>query len=95
MRIFFFLFFVFPVLTYAQESRCVSGNCINGYGVYNWINGDSYEGNWKESKLDGNGTYIWSNGSKYVGFFKDNTINGIGVFTSFTGDVYIGNYKIK
>ena len=39
---------------------CVSGNCIDGYGVIEDINGDSmYVGYFKDGFFHGSGTYAW------------------------------------
>lgn len=28
-----------------------------GYGKYVWVNGDTYEGNWKNNRFEGGGTF--------------------------------------
>ena len=44
----------------------------NGFGKYKYIDGDSYEGEWKDGKFHGKGTKTFLNGEKYVGEFKGN-----------------------
>ena len=44
----------------------------NGFGKYKYIDGDSYEGEWKDGKFHGQGTKTFLNGEKYVGEFKEN-----------------------
>lgn len=51
---------------------------MNGKGVLNFRNGDKYEGDWKDGKMDGNGVYEYANGGKYVGEFKDDNKSGHG-----------------
>ena len=48
-------------------------NQRNGYGVYKWNVGDSYEGEWKDNKFNGQGTLILTDGTKYKGGF----VNGL------------------
>lgn len=36
-----------------------------------YINGDIYDGNWKDDKKNGNGVYKWKNGNVYKGFYID------------------------
>ena len=33
--------------------------------------GDSYDGDWVESKFEGFGTYRWADGKVYIGEFKN------------------------
>ena len=44
-----------PLLTLAQQTGCVSGDCENGYGTYIWDNGDKYIGGWSNSLKSGQG----------------------------------------
>lgn len=38
-----------------------------GYGIYNYANGDIYCGQWKNNVFDGNGHYIFASGERYSG----------------------------
>lgn len=71
---------------------CVSGNCVNGEGLFKFSHGDVYQGSFVNSKMEGKGTYIWKNGDKYIGTFKGAKRNGFGIFYRAGGDVYEGNY---
>ena len=51
----------------SQENKCVSGDCMNGEGVYEFSNGDKYEGAFKDGKPNGKGTYTFSDGVKWSG----------------------------
>ena len=50
-----------------------------GYGVYHYVNGDRYEGEWKEHQRHGQGTYYYAEtGSKYVGLWRKGKMTGHG-----------------
>lgn len=38
-----------------------------GYGVYKWSDGSSYEGEFKKGLFSGKGIYSWPDGSTYKG----------------------------
>ena len=42
-----------------------------GFGKYTYLDGDKYEGDWKNGEWDGQGTITFSNGDKLVGEYKD------------------------
>ena len=71
-------------------------NNINGYGVwerngrglYNFANGDSYEGEY----LNGYAVYTYFIGDVFRGENKKNEKNGHGVYTFNDGEVYEGGY---
>ena len=65
-----------------------------GYGVYEWNNGDKYEGNYRNNKKEGRGKYFWaSNGDCYEGEYMDNLKHGHGIFISHVaGTVYSGQF---
>ncbi len=71
---------------------CISGNCIDGYGIYNFNNGDYYKGDYVNGYRTGKGYYKWSNGNQYEGDFLYNTQNGKGIFVWNNGDVYGGDF---
>ncbi len=49
-------------------------------GVYKWSDGRSYEGEWKNNKMDGKGDFSWADGRKYAGEYIDDKKQGYGVF---------------
>ena len=58
------------VLTFsfsAFADKCVSGDCVNGYGTYVWDNGDKYVGESKDNLSHGQGTWTFANCEKHVG----------------------------
>ena len=49
--------------SFGNQTGCVSGNCLNGYGLYVWPNGDTYEGFWINGKRHGKGTFTYDLGT--------------------------------
>jgi len=44
----------------------------HGYGIYNWADGSSYKGDWKDNIFHGKGEYHWKDDRKYIGNFENN-----------------------
>jgi len=82
-----------PLIGIGQKTGCISGDCKNGYGTYDWSNGDKYIGEHKNGLGHGIGTYTYPSGTKYVGAFKDGLYNGQGTYTIADGTVYKGLWK--
>ncbi len=61
-------------------SKCISGNCKNGKGVYQMKNGSRYEGEFKDGKFHGKGTYFFFNGSRYEGYWENGEMSGKGTW---------------
>jgi hypothetical protein len=57
-------------------AECVSGNCVNGSGVYQYLNGSKYNGYWENSKRNGIGSFYHAGGMEYHGNFKDDKPHG-------------------
>lgn len=72
---------------------CVSGDCVNGDGSYNWADGRKYVGHWMDDKVHGRGAYSLADGTTFVGQFKAGQISGQGVFESANGHKYVGEYQ--
>jgi hypothetical protein len=95
----FFLLFAFFGTIGAQTptnillgGKCTQGDCLNGYGVYEYDNGDCYKGDWKDGKMHGQGTYTYANKCVYSGQYQDDERHGYGTFTWPEGDMYVGDY---
>jgi len=90
----FLLLFLFLIFSPAQVyAVCISGDCVNGYGVFSWANGDEHEGNFKNGRADGEGTRRYWDGDKYVGEYKDGKKDGYGAYYWRNGDRFVGMYK--
>lgn len=72
------------------ETGCLSGNCINGEGVFLFASGARYEGVFLLGKRQGQGTLILSNGVTYQGRFDRDFREGKGRQTEPDGSVYTG-----
>ncbi len=61
------------------QNGCISGDCINGVGVYIYKGGTArYEGQFRNGKAHGKGVIKYANGESYVGQFADGYFNGEG-----------------
>ena len=82
---------------YAGE--CNTNNQMHGHGVFIWVNGDRYQGMFKEHKRSGHGVYKYGNGDEYQGEWRNSekhdrgVFYGHGVYRWANGDVYQGEYK--
>ena len=74
-----------------QDVNCISGNCINGYGTYQFPSGNKYVGNFKDYKREGEGTFYFQNGDQFTGTWANNT-ESKGTYTFATGPQYTGTY---
>lgn len=74
------------------NSQCLQGDCENGYGKYQFNNGDIYEGEWNNDKINGKGKYIYLDGSYNEGEFKENKLNGNGIYFDYKNDLKIVGY---
>ena len=86
-----------PMIGFGQimNGKCISGDCENGYGIYEALNYgiDRYEGWWKDGKCHGKGTFNSGIGISYVGEWKDGNYHGKGTY-SYTIDGGQSRHKI-
>ncbi|KAL4512323.1 hypothetical protein ABPG72_005325 [Tetrahymena utriculariae] len=66
----------------------------NGQWIYNFNNGDKYEGDWNNDQMEGVGVLYYKDGSKYVGRFSKNKRSGYGVYRFSNGNCYEGYGKM-
>jgi hypothetical protein len=71
----------------STSSKGCTGDCQNGKGKFVDADGNSFDGQWKNGKLDGYGVMAMPNGVKYVGEFKEQNMHGYGI-------VYLANGSI-
>lgn len=76
-----------------RDKQCISGDCANGKGVYLFVSGNRYEGNFKNFQPDGFGTWIFANGDKYKGNLKKGVKNGKGTYYYSNGWTFSGTYN--
>ena len=69
-----------------------NGITKDGFGVKTYSDGETYEGNYENYKMNGLGKYSDKNGAIYIGNFKDDTYFGVGTMTYANGTVYEGNW---
>ena len=64
-----------------------------GTGQYYYLNGDTYDGEWKRDKKHGHGTYMFFNkGNKYEGSWREDKMNGRGIYYYADGSKYNGDW---
>ena len=82
------LFLSLGTLLHAQ---CISGNCINGSGVYTFKNNTAtYQGDFKDGQPHGFGMCEYSNGDQYNGFWKSGKFSGQGRLQQASGNFLNG-----
>jgi hypothetical protein len=69
------------------------GQVRHGSGTMQYVNGNTYIGEWQNDCFEGQGEYIWADGRKFVGTFKKDKIDGRGIGSWPDGRKYEGEYK--
>jgi hypothetical protein len=64
----------------------------HGQGVFTWLNGDKFVGEYKNDRRNGQGSRTTRN-SNYVGEWKDDNYHGQGTLTLASGNVYKGIFN--
>jgi hypothetical protein len=89
------------------KGECISGDCVNGFGLLKYTNGEKYAGYFKNGKREGVGELDSANGKMiHSGRWKDDNylvikaecvsgdcMNGYGTYNDALGSVYVGNFK--
>lgn len=70
--------FLLFVLSFVS-GQCVSGDCVNGTGIYLFPSGAKYIGQFKNSKMEGIGSCYYTDGSKYQGEWEESYPQGNGI----------------
>ncbi len=60
------------------EDQCISGDCENGYGIYQSADGRKFKGPFKNGKPHGTGVYYFPNGERYEGNMVAGELDGRG-----------------
>jgi hypothetical protein len=72
---------------------CVSGNCVNGRGTYQWDSGAQYSGDWQNQQKHGYGTYKYEGGETYTGEWRHDKKNGQGTYAWPGGYQFTGSWQ--
>ena len=75
----------------AIQRGCISGDCNNGYGKYNFENA-VYEGYFKNGEKEGRGKMTFWDNAIYEGDCTNGLRNGKGKYTYIDGAVYDGDW---
>jgi hypothetical protein len=88
----FLTIFLTPGLTFAEDGKCIEGDCETGKGTLTW-SGRNYVGEFKGEFPHGQGTTTRPDGLKYEGAWKDGKFNGHGMLTYPDGKKCEGQFK--
>ena len=95
MKILITLFVLFFSSSLVAD-ECIKGNCVNGYGIYEFSSGTVYIGQNKDNLASGKGTVIFGDGEWkddiYSGEWLSDSRHGIGTYIHSDGDIYVGEY---
>ena len=78
---------------HAQQGICLSGNCQEGYGHFQWQSGEEYFGNFEAGKMSGYGIFYWQNKRKFVGNWQQGQMHGEGILFYENGIMKKGLWK--
>lgn len=53
---------------------------MDGFGIYTWSDGRTYQGFYKEDKKHGFGIYKWSDSKSYSGWWYEGKQHGLGIY---------------
>lgn len=91
--LFYLSFFFYCAFIQAQSGGCISGNCMDGYGRFEWTSGEEYVGNFKQGRMDGYGVFYWKSKRKFVGNWTKGKMNGEGTLYYENGLIKRGVWK--
>lgn len=75
------------------SAQCLSGNCRNGTGTFQFANGDQYTGQWTGGQPNGKGAYYFKSKERYEGAFRNGKFEGQGTMFYPDGARYVGNWR--
>ncbi len=76
-----------------NQKGCVSGDCINGKGIYIHQNGAVYVGDFENGEIHGDGVCFYEDGSKYQGEWRNRFPEGLGTKSYPDGKEISGEWK--
>ena len=91
MTLLLVLSFIFSVVN--LSAQCISGNCTNGEGIFEYTSGAKYVGEFVNGEIHGQGICYYSDGSKYEGQWHYRYPEGQGTKTYADKSVWTGRWK--
>ncbi|MDP4822256.1 MAG: hypothetical protein NWR67_14700, partial [Saprospiraceae bacterium] len=76
-----------------DQKGCVSGDCMNGKGIYIHQSGAIYVGDFADGEVHGNGVCFYEDGSKYQGEWRHRFPEGTGTKSYPDGRQISGQWK--
>lgn len=76
----------------SAQGQCIKGDCEDGRGTYEFVDGSKYEGDFVSGKIHGKGILTFTDGSKYLGNWQNQKRTGRGRMILTNGDVYFGDF---
>lgn len=64
-----------------------------GKGKFVWHDGQTYDGEWVNNRMDGMADVKYANGDRYTGMVKDGAPEGRGKFVFASGDIFDGEFR--
>ena len=80
-------------ITHSCQSRCLSGNCQNGTGEYEFADCSTYIGEFEDGLRNGTGEYRFSSGTILKGFFEDGRPAGAFEYRFPEGAIFKGRIR--
>ena len=68
-------------------------NQYHGLGVYQWVQGDRFEGRWVNGVVEKKGIYHYASGAKIEAEWKDGKVHGKGLCVFKDGRTFEGEWK--
>lgn len=89
----FFIVVFLVLFSQASNAQCLTGDCINGQGLFRYKSGDMYSGTFVSGKRHGKGELSFANGANFVGEFSNDLPSGRGILTYRNSSKYLGFFR--
>ena len=76
----------------SYEGQINSDGEKHGFGIYRWIDGSIYEGDYRNDLRHGKGRFLWANGESYEGDYLKDERTGKGTYNWPDGSLYKGEF---
>ena len=78
---------------YGVYNGAIIGDLFSGKGSFNFLSGETYVGDWKDSYMSGDGVVTFNNIGDYSGEMRESKRNGKGTFVWKSGEKYEGMWE--